>query len=887
MTAWHAGGMVRAPDVIDAPERDEARRRPSDGRRRRRRIVAPPVAPRRVRTTGSSTGSAWRSSPPAASTSSSSSGRRSCCATPRSPVATPARTSGSPTSSIDHFLPLAGRGLVERLLRGVPRRAVLLPVPGAAHRRSSTSSCRTTSRSSSSPRSGRCCCPIGAYVFGRGIRAPRPAAPLFAVAATGFLFFKDGGDATMTFDFHIMGGTLASTLAGEYSFTIALALSLFFLGTLARALEPARSAVAAGGAPRAHVMSHLVVGDLRGVRGRRDLADHRGRCKNFDARRRHRRGRCAAHRVLARCRSRSTSATPPTCATSRSATTSTGCSCSENWFLLPARAGRRARRAGSGSAGGRRSIVAAITVATGLVFCELGGPARHLRQGAGVEPPAAAVLVSSCLPARGARRRRARAPARAWASRGSSAATARARRRACPAHRGRAGPRRTTPSTTRRDRRAAAAVASAATSPHASRATASASIAMAVLAAVVDDRLPRASCRTTRGFIPYWAKYNYTGYESGTRRRLHRQVVARVPRVHRHRELARARPHAVGGRRRDRRVRHAARADAAAVLDRTAASSRWKASTTRRRRRRRTTSWRWRRSRSTPSNPVRGLPYQYDRRLRPRRAVPPAAWACATTRRSATDGQGQRPTANPALAAGRDRARPRRQAAVGMDDLRGRTTRRRSQAARVRAGRRRRPARRSPRGSARASRSPPTPAAESRSSARGSAARCRGSTTRTRSTGRSPTTGPRRGSARRRPKAARRRRSRRCPTVDVSNIRTTESSVEFDVSRTGVPVMVKTSYFPNWKAEGADGPWRATPNFMVVVPTEQAREAHLRHATGRVGRAGVAHRGRLVGLGGLVWWGLAARDDAARSDRPRCTRSERRRRVRFPSRSPR
>src|SRR4051812_20914377 len=79
--------------------------------------------------------------------------------------------------------------------------------------------------------------PAGAYVFARGIRAPRPAAPMLAVAATGFLFFKDGGDTTMTFDFHIMGGNLASTLAGEYSFMIALALSLFFLGTFARALD--------------------------------------------------------------------------------------------------------------------------------------------------------------------------------------------------------------------------------------------------------------------------------------------------------------------------------------------------------------------------------------------------------------------------------------------------------------------------------------------------------------------------------------------------------------------------------------------------------------------------------------------------------------------------
>ena len=35
----------------------------------------------------------------------------------------------------------------------------------------------------------------------------------------------------------------------------------------------------------------------------------------------------------------------------------------------------------------------------------------------------------------------------------------------------------------------------------------------------------------------------------------------------------------------------------------------------------------------------------------------------------------------------------------------------------------------------------------------------------------------------------------------------------------GKPVLVKTSYFPNWKAHGAKGPYRAAPNLMVVVPT--------------------------------------------------------------------
>ena len=102
--------------------------------------------------------------------------------------------------------------------------------------------------------------PAGAYVFARGIRAPRPAAPMLAVAATAFMFFKEGGDATMTFDLHIMGGTLASTFAGEYSFMIALALSLFFLGTLARALDRRGPLWLPAVLLACTVTSHLVVG---------------------------------------------------------------------------------------------------------------------------------------------------------------------------------------------------------------------------------------------------------------------------------------------------------------------------------------------------------------------------------------------------------------------------------------------------------------------------------------------------------------------------------------------------------------------------------------------------------------------------------------------------
>ena len=46
-----------------------------------------------------------------------------------------------------------------------------------------------------------------------------------------------------------------------------------------------------------------------------------------------------------------------------------------------------------------------------------------------------------------------------------------------------------------------------------------------------------------------------------------------------------------------------------------------------------------------------------------------------------------------------------------------------------------------------------------------------------------------------------------------------DSTVSFHVSRVGTPVEVKVSYFPNWQAHGADGPWRIAPNLMVVVPT--------------------------------------------------------------------
>ena len=61
--------------------------------------------------------------------------------------------------------------------------------------------------------------------------------------------------------------------------------------------------------------------------------------------------------------------------------------------------------------------------------------------------------------------------------------------------------------------------------------------------------------------------------------------------------------------------------------------------------------------------------------------------------------------------------------------------------------------------------------------------------------------------------------------VVVSNITVDNESVSFSVDRVGVPVLVKVSYFPNWEVKGATAVYRAAPNMMVVVPT--ANEVRL------------------------------------------------------------
>lgn len=48
-----------------------------------------------------------------------------------------------------------------------------------------------------------------------------------------------------------------------------------------------------------------------------------------------------------------------------------------------------------------------------------------------------------------------------------------------------------------------------------------------------------------------------------------------------------------------------------------------------------------------------------------------------------------------------------------------------------------------------------------------------------------------------------------------------DDEISFTTDAIGQPHWVKTSYFPNWKVEGALGPYLASPSTMIVIPTQK------------------------------------------------------------------
>ena len=92
------------------------------------------------------------------------------------------------------------------------------------------------------------------------------------------------------------------------------------------------------------------------------------------------------------------------------------------------------------------------------------------------------------------------------------------------------------------------------------------------------------------------------------------------------------------------------------------------------------------------------------------------------------------------------------------------------------------------------------------------------------------------------------------PVVTVSNVRKGTQSISFDVDQTGVPVLVKESYFPNWRVSGAKGVYRVTPNLMLVVPT--SNHVRLYYGTTPVDWIGLIFS--ILGLGAVGYFWKAA-----------------------------
>ena len=85
--------------------------------------------------------------------------------------------------------------------------------------------------------------------------------------------------------------------------------------------------------------------------------------------------------------------------------------------------------------------------------------------------------------------------------------------------------------------------------------------------------------------------------------------------------------------------------------------------------------------------------------------------------------------------------------------------------------------------------------------------------------------------------------------AEVSRLVRGDHSISFSVDRVGTPVLVRTSYFPNWSVSGAEGPYRVTPNFMVVVPTD----TEVRLTYGRSAVQWLAAAMTLAGLAAAAW----------------------------------
>src|SRR5260221_5828925 len=92
---------------------------------------------------------------------------------------------------------------------------------------------------------------VAAWAMGRMARLPYPTPAALAVATVPFIFDRS---------FTIYGGNAASTLAGEFAFTISMVFALLFLGVVLRGLESGKHRGAAAALLGLTVLCHLIPG---------------------------------------------------------------------------------------------------------------------------------------------------------------------------------------------------------------------------------------------------------------------------------------------------------------------------------------------------------------------------------------------------------------------------------------------------------------------------------------------------------------------------------------------------------------------------------------------------------------------------------------------------
>lgn len=64
--------------------------------------------------------------------------------------------------------------------------------------------------------------------------------------------------------------------------------------------------------------------------------------------------------------------------------------------------------------------------------------------------------------------------------------------------------------------------------------------------------------------------------------------------------------------------------------------------------------------------------------------------------------------------------------------------------------------------------------------------------------------------------------------IKIAVTRFEKNTIHFNTNATGIPHMIKTSYFPRWRVKGADGPFLVSPAFMVVIPNSNNVELIFR-----------------------------------------------------------